>query len=311
MSHIETLKTFNEDTLPTLDVAVLGALELFEDTSLLNIDLVRMRHPLVLGSGNAATVGRILFAEHDAIFADESTAPMKLRNARDGIHNAVIISASGAKHAHTLAEDLKSRHIETWLLTNNEDAPAKEVIPDDHVFVFPRNREPYTYNTSTYMGMLLTKTNEDPHALRTFIEDTVSPAIPDRLGAYDAFYAIVPAEFDLLRAMMRTKFDELFGARVTGRVFTLEQSKHAKTVVPSESECFISFGEENTVFGPPKDRVTIPLPEGIGYAGMMAIAYYVIGRIQAQHPPYFAEHIAAYVKRASTLFGHEIPIIVE
>ena len=44
---------------------------------------------------------------------------------------------------------------------------------------------------------------------------------------------------------------------------------------------------------------------------MMAIGYYVVGRIQGAHPAYFKEHIAAYTIAASELFGESIEVIVE
>ena len=49
--------------------------------------------------------------------------------------------------------------------------------------------------------------------------------------------------------MLWTKFDELFGPMITTRVYTPEQTKHAKTVIDSDTELFISFGYENMLFG--------------------------------------------------------------
>lgn len=48
---------------------------------------------------------------------------------------------------------------------------------------------------------------------------------------YDAFYLMVPPALDSIREMFLTKFDELFGPLVSARVFTFEQTKHAKTVL--------------------------------------------------------------------------------
>jgi len=44
---------------------------------------------------------------------------------------------------------------------------------------------------------------------------------------------------------------------------------------------------------------------------MMAVSYYIIGKIQKAHPPYFKDNIVEYVKKASEAFGHEIKAIVE
>ena len=108
--------------------------------------------------------------------------------------------------------------------------------------------------------------------------------------------------------MFLTKFDELFGAKISARVFTVEQAKHAKTVVPSEKELFISIGYDNTIFG--KHRWNISLPQEADYGTLMAIGYYVIGQIQKQHPPYFKQNIEKYCKEASKVFGEKIEVMI-
>ncbi len=307
----EILDTFTIHTLPDLDLCVLGALELFADAQLPTFapDGPDGRI-LVVGSGNAASVGKLLFEDYDAIHAHESTYQKHLDAVSD-ISGAVLISASGAKHAVTIAQDLKERQIETRLLTNNPDAPSQEFIEADNVFVFPKNREPYTYNTSTYAGMLFSKTRESPASIQSFIEQKLEPQIPESLSDYDAFFLLLPPKFDGLRGMLLTKFDELFGGRVAGRVFTTEQAKHAKTVVPYDRECFISIGGKNEIFGKPSQRLHIPVPDDTHYGAMMMIAYYIIGQIQKQHAPYFKEHIEEYTEQASELFGQKIKSIVE
>ena len=114
-----------------------------------------------------------------------------------------------------------------------------------------------------------------------------------------------------MREMFLTKFDELFGSKVSARVCTPEQAKHAKTVVPSKTELFIGLGHENMLFGTQEQRWNIALPEGAGYVLMMALGYYVIGNIQKQHPPYFKQHIERYTQFSSTVFKQEITPVVE
>lgn len=308
--YLERLQTFTEADLPDLDEVVLGALELFGQTKLPDIDFSEFDRPLVVGSGNAAATGRLLFADVDAVFADESTYLSAL-SAHEDIDGAVLISASGSKHAVPIASELERRFIKTLLLTNNSEAPAKEYVLSEDVHVFPKNREPYTYNTSTYMGMLLSKTKEDPAELQTFIEKTVAPMIPATMANNGAYYFLVPEQFDAMREMIQTKFNELFGPRVMARVFTVEQTKHAKTVIPLDTELFVSFAEENNVFGKPENRITIPLPEGASYAAFMAVSYYFVGQLQKQLPPYYKERITDYVKETSEMFGSTIKVIVE
>lgn len=308
--NLETLKTFDLNSIPNLDVVTLGALELFEQEGIPELHLGNYKRPLVVGSGNGAVTGKILFDDSDAVLADESTYEKKLASI-SGIDGAILISASGSKHAVTLAQDLKKRGIETRLLTNNPQAPAREFIDADKFFVFPKNREPYTYNTSTYMSMILGKTKENPRAIKNFLLDELQKHIPQNFADYDAFYLLVPEKFDAMREMFATKFDELFQPAVSGRVFTPEQSKHAKSVVKYDKELFISFGFVNTLYGHENARLDIPLPDDADFASMMVVAYYVIGKIQEQHPPYFAQGIEEYMKRASDAFGIKLNAIVE
>lgn len=308
--NTEILKTFTKDSLPDLDTVVFGALELFQTAELPKIDLAKFKRPLVVGSGNAAVTGKLLFDDVDAVFADESSYLAKLTNITS-IDGAFLISASGGKHAIEIGNALAQRSLPFELLTNNQDAPARELLSPSSVHVYPKNREPYTYNTSTYLGMLLSKTNEDPKEILTFIHEHVVPAVPHNLASYDAFYLMVPDEFTEVREMFKTKFDELFGPKLMARVFTFEQTKHAKTVIQGNRELFVSFGEANVTFGNPEHRLTITLPSDVDYAAMVAIGYYFIGQIQKQFPPYYKQRIEAYAKETSEAFGSIISPIVE
>jgi len=223
----------------------------------------------------------------------------------------VLISASGSKHAVGIAETARERGLSTLLLTNNADAPAKEVVGEENTHVFPKNREPYTYNTSTYFGLITSVTGENPSAIKEYIETEVAPLVPHTLAAHEAFYLTVPDRFDTVRGMFVTKFDELFGPQLMNRVFTLEQTKHAKTVIPHETELFVSFGDENTMFGTVENRLHIPLPDNAGFGAIMMIGYYVIGQIQKQKPPLYKDRIGAYVQETSAAFGTHLSVIVE
>ncbi|MAG53075.1 MAG: hypothetical protein CMH62_03885, partial [Nanoarchaeota archaeon] len=221
------------------------------------------------------------------------------------IDGAILISASGTKHAPIIAKELRRRK-KTILLTNNHNAPASKFV--NKTFVFPKNVEPYTYNTSTYMSILIAKTKENPKKILKQIDKI---KIPKTFRKYDAFYIFVPEKFDLVREMFLTKFDELFGSKISGRVFTVEQTKHAKTVVPSKKEFFIGLGcdDKYKMFG--KHKMCVPLSPKADYAEVLAVGYYVIGFIQKQHPQYFKDNIEAYTKEASKLFKYEIKPIVE
>lgn len=286
-----------------LDQGVLNALQLFIDQTIPVLKLPAFKRPLIVGSGNAAVTGKILFEDTDAVFADESSYLQKL-NAIRNIDGCVLISASGGKHAPLIAKELQPRKKKVILLTTNPNAPAREYV--DEMILFPKLPEPYTYNISTYLGLILSKTKENPQKIIDYIQKI---RIPSNLKGYGSFFILVPPEFDLILEMFLTKFDELFGSKVSGRVFTVEQAKHAKTVVPSDKELFISFGEENKIFG--KHRWEVPLPKDAGYGLMMALGYYVIGQIQKQHPPYFKQNIERYCRESSKVFGEKIEVMVE
>ncbi len=285
-----------------LDECVINALELFKRESLPVLDFIEFKRPLVVGSGNAAVTGKIIFDDKDAVFADESDYLHKLDFIK-GIDGAVIISASGGKHSPIIAKELKKRGIKRTLFTNNKKAIASKYC--DEVFVFPKNSEPYTYNTSTYLGMILAKTREDPAEIIEHIKK-IDMKLPKDFGKYDSFYFMVPSEFHLVRDMFLTKFDELFGPTVSARVHTNEQTKHAETITNSKTELFISIGVKNEYYG--INRLSLELNKGANYGSLILLGYYIIGKIQKANEPYFKENIGKYVKLASKIFGERIKV---
>jgi hypothetical protein len=309
MTPLEITKSFDVAHIPNLDVIVLAALELFSGAPTAKL-AIPFERPLVLGSGNAYMAAQIIFADAAATFADESAYERALAYPErfDGV---VVMSASGGKHAVPMCQKASELGLPLHLITNTSSAPAAAFVAPENVHVYPKNREPYTYNTSTYLGPVLAHTGESPAAIKTYIENVVAPRLLRNFENYSAFTFLVPKECAHVRAMIITKFDELFGPQVHGRCFTPEEAMHAKTVVVSGDELFISLGCNNTQFGLGKNRLEILLPENAGYAAIIAASYYVVGKIQAAHPPYFAKSIEAYASSASALFGQTILPIVE
>lgn len=310
--NIDTLSSFDLANIPNLDVAVLGALELARTKPLPSIDVAAYRHPLVVGSGNAEATGRIIFEQADAVFASESNYEEKLR-AISAIDGVILISASGSKHAPIIARTARELGKRVTLLTNTPNSPASgelDLAAGDTAHIFPKNREPYTYNTSTYMSMMLGATGEDPTALHRFlIRETASLKFPD-FSTYDKYYLIVPPQFSNVVRMLQVKFIELFGRNIARDVETSEYVRHATTIAPSD-ELFISFGEENTKWGAPDHRLHVPLPHNAGYAAMMAVGYYTVAQIQKAYPHYFKDNIVAWSAEVSRLYGQSVSPIVE
>lgn len=310
-SPINTLDTFDINSIPNLDTAVLGALELFQATTLPRLG-IPFKRPLVVGSGNAEATGRIIFANSDAIFASESDYESKLEKIAD-IDGVVLISASGSKHAPIIARQAMAMGKPVTLISNTADSAASQELKQSATsqeYIFPKNREPYTYNTSTYMGMILGHTGEDPAAIYSFIQEQTAALAYPNFGQYDKYYLIVPPEFSGIIRMLQIKFIELFGRNIARDIETSEYVRHATTVAPAE-ELFISFGEPNTTWGKPENRFHVPLPVTADYGAMMAVGYYVVSQIQATYPHFFKDNIEKYTSEISKLFGQTITPIVE
>lgn len=306
----DILNTFTLENLPNLDTAVLGSLELLSGQDLPRIDISQFKRPLVVGSGNAEAAGRILFADSDAVFASESSVDGELAHITD-IDEVIVVSASGGKDAPVIAKKARAAGKHVTLITDTDHSPTEHDLSPDEltVHLFPKNREPYTYNTSTYMSMIFGLTRENPDAILDFIQSQVdSLAMPD-FSQYQRFYLIVPPEFSGIIRMLHVKFIELFGRNIARDVETSEYVRHATTVAGSD-ELFIAFGAPNTTWGHPDHRLNVPLPNDAGYGAMMAIGYYVIAQIQKAQPQYFKEHIAEYCTMISDVFGETIEPIV-
>lgn len=309
-TNIEILNNFDIGSLPDLDTVVFGALELLADADLPKIDLSSMKHPLVTGSGNAIATGQIIFGDSDTLFATESDFEEKLKSIQ-GIDEVVVMSASGGKHAPIIAKKARQYNKHVTLITNTKDSPAAQALIGDLTeYVFPKNREPYTYNTSTYMSWLVGYTGEDTVKIRRFIEQVLcSMELPD-FANFSKFYLITPPRFGGINRLLQVKFIELFGRNLARDIETSENVRHATTVAPSD-ELFISFGDTNKNWGKPENRLDIPLPDNAGYVAMMAVGYWLVAQIQKAQPQYFKDNIDDYCRFISGIFNEDIKPIVE
>lgn len=310
-SYIDTLNNFTLDELPNLDTVVMGALEMLASREIPRIDTSGFKKPLVVGSGNAEATGRIIFADSNAVFASESSYEDKLKNISD-IDEVVIVSASGAKHAPIIAGKAQQAGKHVTLITCTKDSDASKALNGDLTeYVFPKNREPYTYNTSTYMGMILGATGEDPRAIYDYIEQNLAHIEFPDFSQYNKYFVIVPDEFSSITRMVQIKFIELFSRKLARDVETSEFMKHAATVTPSDDELFVSIGYDNHAWGDSDHRFNVSLPDGAGYVAMMAVSYYVVAQIQKAQPQYFKENIQQYCQMISDVFGENLSPIVE
>lgn len=308
MKYLEKTKTFTENNLISLDECVLAALELFSTNKINTLDLSRFKRPLIAGSGNAIVTAEIIFWEIDCVFCDETNFDSQILKDVDWV---IIVSASGEKHAPIFAKKAQEKNLEVILFTCNKNSSAQNIIWEKNTIVTPKNREPYTYNTSTYMWWIFAKTSENPKEIFDYIQNKIDPILEKiNFSNYSSYLLVTPDEFSWVNQLFRVKFIELFGRKIARDVFSYEHIKHAITVVPDENELAISFWEwefdfENT-------RVNFPLPDDISLAGMMAIWYYVIGKIQKSHPNYFQQNIWNYINRMNqSWFSKSLKVIVE
>lgn len=283
------------DELISLDQNVLQALDFFVKNPPPSLDINQFNLPLVVGSGNAYNTGLILFSDRAAIFADESNF-RKLVEAFKGaidkglISQAVVISASGGKDSVWEIELAKQHGLKTTLLTTKKDSNAAKIA--DEVLVYSAIDEPYTYNVSTYMGMILSATKENPAIIKDMVKEL---KFPQNFESFKAFSFVLPGKYLPICPMLDIKKSELFGPNLSLRAFSQGHARHAKFVIRSEEELVITLGSKNEYFGHPENRWDIPLTEDINFAGIMAITYYIVGKIQNSKHPYYKENIQNYV----------------
>lgn len=282
--------------LPTLDKIVLQSLEFFITSPPPTLDLSRFSYPFVIGSGNASHTGRILFSGRAAIIGDESNFKQLVQAYRSAvsqglIKDAVVISASGEKDSVWEIEFAHALNLKTTLLTCKGQSSAAKIA--DHVVVYRSIAEPYTYNISTYLGMILSASGEKAEDIKHFIE---SLKLPENFGSYEAYAFVLSDHFMNVAPMIEIKRDELFGPHVMIRANSQGISRHAKFVHPWDKELVISIGEKSPHFGHPDHRWHIPIPQFSGFGLIQMLGYYLCGKIQQVKPPYFMDHVEAFCK---------------
>ncbi len=280
--------------IPALDKIVIKALKFFTKERPPKLDLNAFSMPFVVGSGNAYNTGAILFSDRGGVFADESNfrqvvAAYGQSIKQNLIRQAVIVSASGEKDSVWEVELAKQLGLSTTLLTCEKESSAAKLA--DTVISYRKIPEPYTYNTSTYLGMLLSATGEDAGSIKTLIE---SLAFPESFKRYKAYALILPDRYSNICPMLDIKKSELFGPHLSLRAFTQGQARHAKFVIPWEKELVITIGDKNELFGVPAARWDIPFPANASYGTMLALTYYIVGLIQSGKPAYFKKNIGSY-----------------
>ncbi|MDD3711410.1 MAG: SIS domain-containing protein [Patescibacteria group bacterium] len=286
------------ENIINLDQGVIRALEFFSKNKLPKLNLNKFDFPIVVGSGNAYNTGQILFSGRKAIIADESTFRKVIENYKGLINKKIIkevivISASGEKDSVWELELAKKNKLKTILLTCSPDSSASKIA--DQIIIYPKISEPYTYNISTYLGMVLSATGENPKNILNFIKKLKLKA---GFKNYNSYAFVLPDDFIAITPMLDIKKSELFGPKLSLRAFSFGHARHAKFVIRDKKELVITLGKEkNLYFGDPQSRWQINLPQRVDFAFILCLTYYLVGKIQISKPSYFKNNIKEYCQK--------------
>lgn len=278
-----------------LDQAVINALEFLSKEKLPKLNLKNFSFPLVVGSGNAYNTAQIIFSKQKAIIADESNFREIISRYKELINKKIIkevivISASGEKDSVWEIELAKKNKLKTVLLTCSSNSTAARLA--DKVLVYPKTAEPYTYNVSTYLGMILSFTGEKPESILNFLKKI---KLIKKISDFKSYSFVLPDEFLNVCPMLDIKKSELFGPLVSIRAFSFGHARHAKFVIRDKNELVMTLGaDKNEYFGVPTSRIQINLPQNYNFGLILSVTYYLIGKIQEIKPAYFKKHIKNY-----------------
>lgn len=299
----------NYNNLPNLDETVIAALDFFTENKPPRLNLKNFSFPLIVGSGNAFNTAQIIFGGKPAIIASESNFKKTLNTYKTLIKNktisrAIIISASGEKDSIWETKLAKKNGLKTTLLTCSPDSSAAKLA--DQVITYKKLPEPYTYNVSIYLGIILSASNEKARGIKEYINKL---KLNKDFKKFTSYSFVLPDEFAAVAPMLEIKRNELFGPYVSLRAFSFGEARHAKFVNNSDKELIISFGE-NKYFGLKNNRLELKLPRNAGNSFMMALGYYLVGKIQASKPAYFKKNIAAFCQSGPRAYGSNKPFSV-
>lgn len=289
--------------IPELNKIVLDSLDFFIVNQPPKLNTKNFSFGFVVGSGNAYNTGQIIFGNQKALYANESNFSELLNNYSSLIKErvlkeAVIISASGEKDAVWEVKMAKKAGLKTTLFTCEPDSSAAKLT--DNVLPFRKIAEPYTYNFSTYFGMMISHSGENAKDIKKELLATVEYFKKVNYKKYKSFAFIIPNKYEAIAGMINIKKEELFGPFLSLRAFSEGEARHAKFVHPSKDELVISFSE-NKYFGEIKSRLEINLKKNAGPGLIMALSYYLVGLIQSSKKQYFKNDIAAYCEKTGAL----------
>jgi len=277
-------------TKKLLSEVVIDALQFHAGSTSPSLNLNQNESLFVFGSGNALPTGKVIFANYPAIFSDETNFKETIRKFPN-TKKCVVVSASGEKHAPIMIDFLLNKSYDVHLITCSRRSSSADITPRKNVFFCDFIDEPYTYNVSTYIGMMRFVDNMNLLSLSNYLSSEIAQ-FANYLEKSKSYYFILPDQMSAIAQMVVTKLDEIFGSTLCGRCYTLSQTVHAKTVISNTDELFISLGLNNNVIG--TNKLNIPMKDYWSYIGFVSVAYYIVGCIQKFKGQKFFEYIESY-----------------
>ena len=253
-----------------LDYYVTKTIENLEKWEYPELKIEKNDSNIFMGSGTAACVGKLFAQRFNGTALNVSNYKRFFEKAINKNFASInIVNASGGKDGLKMASFLVKAGFKPNLITCNKDAPAKEFIKEENVFVFPSFVEPPTYNVSTYSSMIYWMFKENLEEIKTFI---ASIKIPD-LRKYKYIFFLAADRHDVVSEMASRKVAEILGG------------------IGSNGEGF-SNGTHGMLRQPNKDRLIFCLNQKYNTEeniyelnidsclGLMLSAYYIIGKSQ-------------------------------
>ena len=253
------------------------------------IDLPKSDRNVFIGSGNAASVGKLFLDKFGGLYYDASDYEKQLGQMQDKNFASVnIVSASGGKDSLPMADFCQNvLGIKPNLITCNPEAPAKEKTAKQ--FVFPTLNDPPTYNTSTYGSMIYWLFGEDPAKILKRLEILEVP----NLRNYQHILFFVNNDYVAVADMCSRKVNETLQG-IPSNWAGITQGLHGMTGQPNEKRLLFTINPTKDV--PSENRYDLTVD---GHLEAMLLIDYIIGKNQTDQDT--ANIIEGYSKKKAAL----------
>ncbi len=252
---------------------------------------------LFIGSGNAYNVACVFAMKLGGFAVDTSMHRTFLSHyGKTDFKSISYVSASAGKDAIPATKFLKERGFSFNLITNNNQAPAKEFVTGDTV-VLPSFREPPTSNVSTYASMLYWLLKEDISRIRRSIEKL---EIPDLRKYKNIIFLSDDGHAPIARMAANKVMESLEGVSANGDGIT--HGMHLGYFMQPRDRFVFSINLDLDFEGENAYRLKEKT-----YLGSLLLSYYTIGKNQTEKD---IKNIEKAYKKQSEVLGWKFQTIV-